>query len=831
MKSTPKLLLLLFMMGHACLAQNFQSPESFLGYSIGEKFSFHSRITDYVKYVANENPKQTKLISYGQTNEGRPLQVIIVGNEANIANLESIRTNNLKGIGLADGTATAEIPAIAWLSYNVHGNEAVSSESVMVVLYELLNKQNAVTQDILKNTVVILDPCINPDGRDRYANWYNRYVGTQPDLNAASVEHHEPWPGGRFNHYLFDLNRDWAWQTQVESQQRMKLYHEWMPHLHADFHEMGANSTYYFPPSAKPFHEDLTIWQRDFQNLLGEYNKKRFDKNGWLYFTKESYDLLYPSYGDTYPSYNGAIGMTFEQGGSGSAGLAFAREDGDTLTLKDRIAHHVATSMGTLEAISANKQDVVTNFRKYFNEASSNGVGKYKSYVIKTEGNEEAVIALKKTLDGIQIKYGFTDSRRKLSGFDYSTRKDGSFDVQETDLIISVKQPKGKLVKILFEPETVLEDSNTYDITTWSLPYAYGLKAFATSSDLSVGSKDAAERMKMEVPAQTPYAYLVDNNSFQDTQLLAHLLKNKVKVRFNEKPFSTASKSYKSGALLITKKGNEALGNRFNELVVEAANKFGSEVEVVNSGLVSSGSDIGAYSVEFVKAPKVGILIGEGISPTAAGEVWHYFEQQVNYPATIIDVAYFSKINLWDFDVLILPSGRYGSTISSTEEVKRWLSDGGKLIALENSNSLFADSKGFGLKSKTGKDKPNKLLKYGNQEREGISAQIPGAIYKINVDATHPLGYGYDNGYYAILKSSNAYEYLEKGWNVGTISTDSYVTGFAGSKAKEQMKESLLFGVESIGKGNVVYMIDNPIFRGFWYGGKQLFGNAVFMVK
>ncbi|MFB0908674.1 MAG: M14 family zinc carboxypeptidase, partial [Spirosomataceae bacterium] len=193
--------------------------------------------------------------------------------------------------------------------YNVHGNEAVSSEAVMVVLYELLNKQNAVTQDILKNTIVILDPCINPDGRDRYANWYNRFVGTKPDLNAASIEHHEPWPGGRFNHYLFDLNRDWAWQTQVESQQRMKLYHEWMPHLHADFHEMGANSTYYFPPSAKPFHEDLTTWQRDFQNLLGEYNKKRFDKNGWLYFTKESYDLLYPSYGDTYPSYNGAIGI------------------------------------------------------------------------------------------------------------------------------------------------------------------------------------------------------------------------------------------------------------------------------------------------------------------------------------------------------------------------------------------------------------------------------------------------------------------------------------------------------------------------------------------
>ncbi|MDP5121561.1 MAG: M14 family metallopeptidase, partial [Spirosomaceae bacterium] len=399
MKSNPKLLLLLIFVGQVCFAQNIQSPETFLGYKIGDKFSFHSRITDYVKYVAEKNPNQTKLINYGQTNEGRPLQVIIVGSETNIANLETIRTNNLKGIGLADGTSTADIPAIAWLSYNVHGNEAVSSEAVMVVLYELLNKENTVTQDILKNTVVILDPCINPDGRDRYANWYNRYVGKTPDLNAASIEHHEPWPGGRFNHYLFDLNRDWAWQTQVESQQRMKLYHEWMPHLHADFHEMGANSTYYFPPSAKPYHAELTTWQRDFQNLLGEYNKKRFDKNGWLYFTKESYDLLYPSYGDTYPSYNGAIGMTFEQGGSGSAGLAFLREDGDTLTLLDRINHHVATSMGTLEAISENKQNVISNFRKYFNDAAANGVGEYKTYVIKTEGNEAAVAALKKTLD------------------------------------------------------------------------------------------------------------------------------------------------------------------------------------------------------------------------------------------------------------------------------------------------------------------------------------------------------------------------------------------------------------------------------------------------
>ncbi len=811
-------------------SQDLKTPESFLGYQIGEKFSFHSRITDYVEYVSAQRPTQTKLIKYGETNEGRPLQVIVVGNEANIANLETIRTNNLKSIGLLDGNPSSETPGIAWLSYNVHGNEAVSSEAVMVVLYELFNTQNVVTQNILKNTVVVLDPCINPDGRDRYANWYNRYVGKTPDLNAASIEHHEPWPGGRFNHYLFDLNRDWAWQTQVESQHRMKLYHQWMPHLHADFHEMGANSTYYFPPSAPPYHEELTPWQRKFQNLLGDFNKKRFDANGWLYFTKESYDLLYPSYGDTYPSYNGAIGMTFEQGGSGQAGLAFLREDGDTLTLKDRIAHHVATSMGTLEAISENQTEVVDNFKKYFNEPIKNGVGKYKTFVIKTAGSGESVAALKKVLDGVQITYAFAEEKKKVLGYSYTSRKDESFDVESGDLLISTQQPKGKLVKILFEPETALEDSNTYDITTWALPYAFGLDAFATESVLKTGSNVPAPQ-QLSVPKETPYTYIVDYNSFQDVQLLAHLLKNKVKVRVNQKPFATDKKSYPSGTLLITRKGNEAMGKAFDELVIGAANEFGCEVELVNSGLVKSGSDLGAYSVEFIKAPKVAMLIGEGVSPTAAGEVWHYFEQQIHYPISLVDVSYFGRINLWDFDVLILPSGSYNGSIPSTAELKRWLSDGGKLIALEGANRLFANNKDFSLTPKKRSEETDKLKKYGEQERNAISSQIPGAIYKINVDATHPLGYGYSNGYHAILKSGNAHEFLDKGWNVGTIGKASYVTGFAGSKAKEHVKESLLFGVESVGSGNVVYLLDNPIFRGFWHGGKQLFGNAIFLVK
>jgi hypothetical protein len=317
-------------------AQTTKTPDEFLGYKLGTKFSFHHRIVDYARYVAAQNPTQVKIFDYGTTFEGRPLVLVAIATPENLSKLEEIRTSNLKSIGLVEGKPTTKVPAIAWLSYNVHGNEAVSSEAVMQVLYEMLNKSNTVTQNILKNTVVLIDPCINPDGRDRYAQWYNRVSNQGFNATPFAAEHNEPWPGGRFNHYLFDPNRDWAWQTQEISTQRLKIYNQWMPHLHADFHEMGPNTPYYFPPSSRPFHEDLTAWQREFQQTIGEYNKKYFDKNYWLYFSKENYDLLYPSYGDTYPSYNGAIGMTYEQGGGGRAGIAIAKEDGDTLTLSYR---------------------------------------------------------------------------------------------------------------------------------------------------------------------------------------------------------------------------------------------------------------------------------------------------------------------------------------------------------------------------------------------------------------------------------------------------------------------------------------------------------------
>ncbi len=832
MKKFNKFFSLLLLVPFISLAQKIKSPAEFLGYGLGEKFTFHHRILDYVRYVESQKPGQVKVIPYGTTTEGRPLLVVAVASTENLGKLEEIRTNNLKSIGLLEGKPTAKVPPIAWLSYNVHGNEAVSSEAVMKVLYELLNAENAVTQGILKNTVVILDPCINPDGRDRYAQWYNRISSKTPDLNLASVEHNEPWPGGRFNHYLFDLNRDWAWQTQHETRQRMVLYNAWMPHLHGDFHEMGPNSTYYFAPSAKPFHEDLSKWQREFQETLGEYNKKYFDQNGWLYFTKENYDLFYPSYGDTYPSYNGAIGATYEQGGSGPAGLAYPRVDGDTITLKARIDHHFSTSIGTLEAISAKADKVTEEFVKFFDEPQKKGYGKYKTFILKPAGNEGREKALTQLMDRLQIRYSFADKKQALNGVNYTSHKEEAFSLEPNDLIVSTYQPKGTFVKILFEPATALEDSNTYDITAWALPYAYGIKAYAVNSKIEGGKKTVQTKTAID-PSKEVYAYIVTWKSFEDAGFLAHLLKNKVRVRVHEQGFILNGKTYAPGTLLVTRKGNEALGSTFGKIVSEAALKTGVSILPVYSGMTDNGIDMGSSSVYPLKFPNVGLLLGSGISATAAGDVWHYFEQQIDYPVTVIDQSYFSRIDLRKFDVLILPDGRYGETIRDTKELQKWVSEGGKLILMEGATSFFSGKDGFELKEKKDKSKDEeKTLKvYGDRERAGISDMVAGAIYKVNMDNTHPLGFGYEKEYFTLLKDVYSNELFKNGWNVGYLDDSGPVSGFSGKSAKEKMKNVPIFSVQDSGRGKIIYLMESPIFRGFWYNGKLLFANAVFMMK
>ena len=391
-------------------SQALMSPDEYLPHAVGDKFTPHHLVVDYFNYVA-EHSSRVQVMEYGRTNEERPLTLAFVSTPENLARLEEIRENNLRRAGLVPGEPVQDGIAIVWLSFSVHGNEAAGSESSMPVLYALAHPGGN-ADEWLRHTVVILDPSINPDGYSRYTEWNRRSAANQMNTDIQSWEHREPWPGGRTNHYLFDLNRDWAWQTQVESKQRIKQYNRWLPQIHADFHEMGYTSPYYFAPAAQPYHNLITPFQRQFQDVIGRNHARHFAEHGWLFFTKEVFDLLYPSYGDTYPIFHGAIGMTYEEGGGGTGSRGVLLPTGDTLTLRDRVAHHTTTALSTVEISAQNADKLTQEFTSYF-ESRNQPPSRFKGYLIK--GNQPAKVnRLTSLLDKNNIQYGWVEQTKKV---------------------------------------------------------------------------------------------------------------------------------------------------------------------------------------------------------------------------------------------------------------------------------------------------------------------------------------------------------------------------------------------------------------------------------
>jgi len=816
-----------------------QSPEQFLGYKIGTRYTPHWRIVEYYKHVAASVPNMVKVEQYGKTNEGRPLIVAYVATPGNLSNLEAIRTNNL-ALAQLGGTAGNKTgaPAIVWLSYNVHGNETSSSEVALLTLYAVASGTDARTKQWLQNTVIIIDPCLNPDGRDRYVNWFNSVAGKDYNPSLDAREHREPWPGGRTNHYNFDLNRDWAWQTQIESQQRLQLYNKWLPQVHVDYHEQGVNNPYYFAPAAQPYHEVITGWQRDFQNTIGRNHAKYFDQNGWLYFTREVFDLLYPSYGDTYPIYNGSIGMTYEQGGGPSGGASVLTDDGDTLTLLDRVQHHYTTSLSTLEIASQNAPKLVSEFEKFYTTVQKNGVGDFKSFVIKTTPNDaqrvDALLTLL-TKNGIQFGTGRGGNYR---GLNYNSGKDENFSISGNDIVIPGAQSKGVLAKVLFEPNTVVVDSNTYDITAWALPYVYGVQAFATRQPIALsGTVTQTFTPNSAANPTSQYGYVIPWTGLQSVKLVSQLLQKGVKLRFNEQPFEIEGQNFDRGAVIVLKTSNQYFPNLWSE-VETAANNAKVALTPISTGFVNKGADFGSSKVHNLKKRRVALLTGEGVGSNSAGEVWHFFDQQINYPVTLINVADFGRINWSNYDVVIMPDGNYRflADKAQAEMFKNWINGGGNVIALEGAVAQLA-KQDWAIKAKKtpeqtdGKDTYELLKKFEDRERDYLPNLTPGSIFKVELDNTHPLGFGFPKYYYTLKQDDAIYDFLkEGGWNVGVLKKNKQIAGVVGSKLISKLQDGVLFGTQEIGRGNVTYLADNVLFRSFWEAGKLMFSNAVFLV-
>jgi len=821
-------------------SQTIKSPDEFLGYTLGTQFTYHHRAVEYFKYVA-ENSSLAEYREYGTTNEGRTLGVCFVSSEENLANLEEYRKNNLIKTGLLKGDfAGKQIPFI-WLAYNVHGNEAVGMEAAMKTLYTLVSGSYKDVSEYLKGCIIVIDPCQNPDGHDLYTNRYRNTMNSITNPDGKSWEHNQGWPGARTNHYLFDLNRDWTWQTQAETQQRLVLYNLFMPQVHADFHEMGAESTYFFAPGADPWNNIITPWQHEFHKSMGNGNATLFNEKYRLYFTKENYDLFYPGFGDTWPLFNGAIGFTYEQGGGGPSGLAYKLESGDTLTLKDRIDGHFISSMATIKVSYENREKLVSEFNKYFEDGIKNPPFQYKSVIIKGSNEKSNLNNLIKLFDRNQIRYSYAgNTGKKFKGFDYSANKDGEVTIETGDILISAYQPQSHFIQALFEPKTKASDSLSYDLTAWALPYVYNLKAFALAERIAADtSRFDLKKIVNEVTGSKPYAYVAAFTGFDELKLMAALYKKSIKLRYSLKPFTLNGNSFNRGSIIITRGDNKHIEATFDKKVTEAANECQVKLIQTNTGMVDSGKDFGSENSPLMKQKTVALLCGEGTSSGAVGEIWYFFEKELNYPLSLINISNADKVDLKNYDVLVLTSGKY-SKLKDTiiDYVKR----GGRVIALENAISVFAEEKTTSLakaietrtteqkavEKKIKSDDSTLLKKFEieNEKRYSLSERSAGSIYKVKLDDTNPYAFGMSKEWF-IMKRTPGYPYLTTGSNIGYILGKEPVSGFAGYKFKDKIKNTLVIGTEKIGSGEVIYITDDPYFRAFWKSGRVLLGNAI----
>jgi len=829
---------LLFLLVSPAHAQkvDLQTPAAFLGYELGSRFTPHHRVADYVRHVATRSPAVT-VQRYGTSHEGRPLLLATVTTPANHDRLDTIRRANRQRAGLAKGAPQTD-EAVVWLSYNVHGDEPVSSEAALKTLHALADTSNARTQGWLEDTVVLLDPMLNPDGRARYVQWYRQTVGASVNANPSAREHHPPWAPGRTNHYYFDLNRDWAWGVQKETRQRLDVYHRWMPNVHVDYHEMGINDHYYFAPAAQPYHETLTEWQGTFQEAIGRNNASYFDKNGWLYFTREVFDLFYPAYGDTWPLFNGAIGMTYEQAGGGRAGRAVVTSDGDTLTLAERIEHHHVSGLSTIEATAQNHEKVTSEFATYYRSARQDPPGEYRTYVVRRTEQGERVAALAEHLDEQRIEYGYATESVRAKGRSYQSGNRQTVQVQPGDLIVDAAQPKARLAKVLFEPKTTIIDSLMYDITAWGLPYAYGVEAYAVPEQVEVDTTGAPPtEPTLTGNTDRPYAYATPWRSRADARFAGALLQEGTQLRFATEPFTVDDRTYAPGTLLITRTANTNRLSNFDETVRRIATIHNQSLHALQTGFTDEGPDLGSGTVGVIDGPAVAVLSGPPVAANRVGEVWHFFDRQIEYPATLLSAEDVEATMLDDVDVLVLPDGNYDAwlTDARAETITQWVEEGGRLIALGTANGALAEQSEYRLtKEATGTAGDTAVdpspQPYGAQQRQALTQSTPGSIHRVRLDTTHPLGFGLNSPYFTLKRNSASYAYLGGGGTVGALEESAPVSGFMGSQAQRQVDDTLVFGAQRLGRGHVVYLVDNPLFRGFWYNGHVLFSNAVFFV-
>jgi hypothetical protein len=833
------------------LDERVPRPAAFLGYPLGERFTPWDRIQAYLDALATAS-NRVKTWTYGETYEGRPLKLVALGSPENLAHLEQIREEHLRladpgGLSHAERERLVErLPLVVWLAYGVHGNESSSSEAAMAVAYVLAAGQGDIP-GLLRNTIVLIDPLVNPDGRERYIHSYEERRGAEPNPRLAASEHWEPWPGGRQNHYLVDLNRDWAWASQQETRQRIAAYRSWEPQVYVDFHEMGAESSYFFPPPAEPVHPQISRRIVAWLDTFGRANASAFDRQGWVYFKGQSYDLFYPGYGDSYPSLRGAVGMTYEMAGGGRGGVSLTLADGTPLTLADRVARHFTTSLATVRTAAAHGRKILADFAETREGPAAPG----RTYLWPADRQESRTLADLLTLHGIHVRQLGEAATIKARRLAHVPGPEEEKRFPAGTYAVTTTQPLGTLAQVLLDYDSSmgepflkrqrqrLEDNlggEFYDITAWSLPLAYNLEAWVSAGEPG-GLKAATAQVSGGhggVHGAATIGVLVRPQGLATYRLAAALQKRGLHYRVALTSFSAEGAEYPSGTLFVPRHGNPDLDKVLGGLLAEN----GLAAQGIAASYELKGLSLGSRDMAVVRPVRVGLVSGEGVDPTSFGFLWSLLDRQIGVPHDRLDLARLADLELGEIDVLIFPDGDYGRVPDKTREgLDAWIKAGGELVAVGDAVTWLAEhqmttvKKWEPPKEKEGGGDPE-LSDSETGAPSGLALRpisTPGAAVATRFQPNHPLTVGLDASPAVLVEGTlilRATGDPRKDVLVA-LTEHPVIAGFAFPEAEQRLSGSLLVGAESRGKGSVILFAQSPDFRLFWRATTPIFLNAI----
>lgn len=805
-------LIFLLLLCSISLSAQIKTPSEFLGYPIGTKFTYHHQIVAYSRYLASQSNGLAQWQVYGYTTEGREQGQMVIANLPSSLTLEQVQINHQKRI--AGESADPTLPVIINLSFNVHGNEAAGSEAALNTLYALISNPNKSI-----SYVILIDPCINPDGRDAYVTQYNRrnfIAGGNPDPNDQ--EHYEGITSGRYNHFSFDLNRDWVWQTQKETQQRLKFYRSWMPMMHADFHEQSFQHSYYFPPAAKPYLKFIPNSTLDLQMSVAGSFMKLFAEKKWLFFTSEVYDLLYPGYGDTYPVLNGALGMTLEQGGI-RGGLISAKSDGDSISLVDRVKHHSALALNLVEWSLSNSEKVKASFYGVHDKSRTNPTNQFAYYFIEKFGSglPDELINI---LDKNGIKFSETQLLKPIAAYDYSANKQITLKPESKfGYLIPAKQPSAPLIQALLDPTIELSDSLTYDITAWNLFQLCGVKAYGLNDNMVFGKPEDVKATyarydKCPIEFQVGYSF-VSTDFKLSQELIAFAIDMGALVTYSDRPVPT----WDIGEITIIA---SKLSDKQKEVLMNKAQDLGIHLFQLSS-VSSPLTNLGSTHYKPVFVPKIAVVVDPANDVNQQGELAYFLTQKYGFKPSFIPSTQLFRSNLFNYTHIIIPDGKH-SPLSNMNSIllQDWVKKGGKLILFEGARKILED-KDLVVKEDTSRHTST----YAMRERAELSNTTSGNLLQVEVEKTHPLAFRINESSMYILNQISDFVRLPKDFTpVLKTGAKPNIMGFVGANKKSQLANSLLLGVKEVDKGKIIWFGFNPLFRAIPNQGQTIFENC-----